>query len=142
MLVYSIIYWFICSFILLFIHSFLYLFIYSFILIFIHSFDSSIHGCLCEKAISIDNQYYNDYTPYLSLTFEDTIVNTTSTFANFSVGSFDVGSKFYRGPYAFAVSDYTGYDCSYMGCPRGDNPLTLPGTSFIKPSIYNRILSY
>ena len=31
----------------------------------------------------------------------------------------------YRGPQAFAYTDFTGFDCSKAFCPRGDNPWTL-----------------
>ena len=28
----------------------------------------------------------------------------------------------YRGPYAYAYTDFTGYDCAKSFCPRGNNP--------------------
>lgn len=39
----------------------------------------------------------------------------------------DMLSLFNRGPYAYAATDYKGYDCGLMGCPRGDNPVTPSG---------------
>jgi hypothetical protein len=77
-----------------------------------------VRGCACYRSVSVDNQFDYEY------------VNEMETFAmhylNFSFGN---GSEywktqFYRGPYAWAVSDFAGYDCTYAGCPKGDNPLT------------------
>jgi len=33
-----------------------------------------------------------------------------------------------RGPYAFAATDFKGYDCAQAWCPKGDNPKTSGGT--------------
>jgi hypothetical protein len=33
----------------------------------------------------------------------------------------------YRGPYAFAATDFKGYACEKAWCPKGDNPRTYGG---------------
>ena len=37
--------------------------------------------------------------------------------------------SYYRGPYAFAATDFKGYNCNLANCPSGDNPLVSTGES-------------
>jgi len=55
-----------------------------------------IQGCHCYRSPSVDNQ---DIAP-------------------------GGEALTYRGPFAFADTDYFGYGCEYMRCPVGDNPMT------------------
>eukprot|EP00607_Mallomonas_marina_P002978 CAMPEP_0182432722 /NCGR_PEP_ID=MMETSP1167-20130531/58449_1 /TAXON_ID=2988 /ORGANISM="Mallomonas Sp, Strain CCMP3275" /LENGTH=629 /DNA_ID=CAMNT_0024620567 /DNA_START=383 /DNA_END=2272 /DNA_ORIENTATION=- len=55
-----------------------------------------VHGCACSRTYTVDNQFPPGQSGPIS---------------------------FYRGPYAYAVSDWTSYDCSAAQCPRGDSPL-------------------
>ena len=67
----------------------------------------SIYGCDCMRAPSIDNQYQiTEYTP------------------DFEIDTFNSSSFFLRGPYAFAATDYWGYECGLAKCPNGDDPST------------------
>ena len=63
-------------------------------------------------------------------------MNVTPQGINITEQSNQYLSIFYRGPYAFAASDYTGFSCGYKGCPRGDDPLT-PGINEIQQLQFN-----
>uniref|UniRef100_A0A7S3JTR5 EGF-like domain-containing protein n=1 Tax=Aureoumbra lagunensis TaxID=44058 RepID=A0A7S3JTR5_9STRA len=40
------------------------------------------------------------------------------------VWDYNTSSNAYRGPFAYAYTDWTGYSCSHAFCPTGDNPFT------------------
>lgn len=86
----------------------------------------SIRGCLCQRAISIDNQFDPLYNPTYDIYPYFAYNASVSVNASHNVSYIDQQyfSKFYRGPYSFAVSDFKGYDCSHVGCPTGDDPMT------------------
>jgi hypothetical protein len=75
-----------------------------------------IKGCACMRNPSIDNRYNWEGDN-----------NTAEVYPSGRTSAFDVvnsTNRFYRGPYSFAATDYTGYACSQAQCPRGDNPST------------------
>lgn len=67
----------------------------------------SIFGCSCPRSPTVDN-FFSDWYQSGTLTSADDSPSTL----------------FYRGPYANAVSDFSGYMCESARCPRGDNPAT------------------
>eukprot|EP01034_Spumella_vulgaris_P022370 gene22370-28492_t len=74
-----------------------------------------IRGCACTRAISVDGQY----DPlYYKLVDEHYFNRTSNASASFDAEDL---SKFYRGPYAFAATDFKGYNCGNALCPKGDN---------------------
>jgi len=78
-----------------------------------------VRGCLCDRAPSVDNFFHIDYPPalqHLTATYSDNsaILDEKITFVD----------RFYRGPFAHAATDFTGYACESMQCPRGDDPKT------------------
>lgn len=91
-----------------------------------------IRGCLCERAISVDNVYYPDYTNVILDAYSN---KSTWDYSNPYI---DIWTpRFYRGPYAQAASDYSGYNCGLALCPRGDNPTTYGGI-FATLLLYHR----
>jgi hypothetical protein len=74
-----------------------------------------IHGCACMRSPAIDgrlNKAYNETkTMYPNMATEEFFRTNGS-------------ERFYRGPYSYAFTDYTGYACAMAECPRGDNPST------------------
>ncbi len=77
---------------------------------------------MCDRSISVDGKYDDSYArSYMSYQFPNmtSAVNVTAGYLNENFTS-----RFYRGPYAHAVSDFIGYDCGMSLCPKGDNPLT------------------
>lgn len=80
-----------------------------------------IYGCACHRSPSVDNVFHTDYTNYLS---------QYSSGYNLT-GSADA-TKFYRGPYAQAVTDYWGFECGLRKCPHGDDPSTRNGVNEIQ----------
>lgn len=88
---------------------------------------SAIKGCLCHRAISIDNQYPIDYTTFTSVReYNATSMNQTVLYDDRD------RTRFFRGPYAFAASDFKGFACQEALCPKGDDPLTTGGTMFFR----------
>lgn len=85
---------------------------------------NAVRGCLCERAISIDNQYpvvdysFLDYYSYV-------VFNGSAPNTNYTLYNDTYFTRYYRGPYAFAATDYKGFNCAYMNCPTGDDPLTV-----------------
>lgn len=82
-----------------------------------------IRGCACYRSYTVDNQYYNYLLP---LYHKSGIPITEADFV------FYPKEKFYRGPYAFAATDWRGYDCSFARCPAGENPLKRSGTNEVQ----------
>jgi len=74
----------------------------------------SILGCACYRAISIDNHYESGYQVNWNYDLPYVYNDTSKTTRNI----------FYRGPYSFAATDFTGYMCTSARCPTGDNPAT------------------
>jgi hypothetical protein len=93
-----------------------------------------VYGCACARAVSVDGQYdiyFNqpsgNATEEVPDTFlYDVALNLTSDgrLASRAYVSDAYLASFYRGPYAFAVTDYTGHACGQMRCPQGDDPRT------------------
>lgn len=79
-----------------------------------------IRGCACDRAISVDNQFNSRYTD-----FPDEFGYNETTLETISYYSEADQNKFYRGPYAYAATDFTGYNCINALCPKGDNPRTI-----------------
>ena len=51
-----------------------------------------IRGCVCNRAISVDNQYYSDYTMLINAhAFNSSTLNDTATYTDVDL------TKFYRG---------------------------------------------
>jgi len=73
-----------------------------------------VRGCACYRSWTVDNKFITQVFPpgHISKTQSTTNFNST---------------RFYRGPYAFAATDFIGYDCSHGKCPTGINP-ELPNT--------------
>jgi hypothetical protein len=69
---------------------------------------SMIRGCSCFRSWSVDQQYSLKYFPSGSV--------HQTVYSNYN------HSKFYRGPYAFATTDWIGSDCSIATCPTGLDP--------------------
>jgi hypothetical protein len=87
-----------------------------------------IYGCLCDRAISINNQFNLSY--FLE-TWSNTISYNTSYGANDTIQTttqhYDIDAlfrRFYRGPYAYTATDFIGYNCGEYLCPKGDDPST------------------
>lgn len=76
---------------------------------------SHIRGCACARSISVDNQYDPLYRAVVSEYHFNRSTNASSWFDT------DDLEKFYRGPFAFAATDYRGYDCQSALCPKGDS---------------------
>ena len=76
-----------------------------------------IRGCACSRARSVDNKFYSAYQIEHKNTY---YMNTTlhAQEANYL-------AKYYRGPYAFAATNYKGFNCQSSMCPTGDNPKTF-----------------
>lgn len=98
---------------------------YSFILFF-------FIGCGCGRAISIDNQYDQDYlNQFLPLQCFTNYTLTNNSDNDSSISSYNTCnnnavadiSQYYRGPYSYAATDFTSYNCGTKKCPFGDNPL-------------------
>jgi hypothetical protein len=84
-----------------------------------------VHGCSCFRSKSVDNQYYDDYfvpNDGTSISTGAQAVSTDSTVISLS-SNYD-RSRFYRGKYAFAATDWIGYACGNARCPNGENPMT------------------
>lgn len=82
-----------------------------------------IYGCSCMRAPSVDNKYPFDY---------DGTVDVHANMQNVSAEDRDPSSFFFRGPYAFAATDYYGWACASARCPNGDNPATRAGRNEIQ----------
>jgi hypothetical protein len=93
-----------------------------------------IRGCACFRAMSIDNFFYDDYlVPKDGTSYETGVVASVTA----SSGASDVSlsyntTKFYRGPFSQAASDWTGYYCGDALCPYGDNPTTSVGVNEVQ----------
>lgn len=74
-----------------------------------------IYGCACMRAPSIDNRYSFDY---------DQTIEIHPFMQNMSAEHTDASSLFFRGPYAMAATDFSGWACTSARCPNGDNPAT------------------
>ena len=44
----------------------------------------------------------------------------------------DYKKDFYRGPYAYAATDFTGFGCATSACPTGDDPTTSTGVNEVQ----------
>eukprot|EP01038_Epipyxis_sp_PR26KG_P014657 gene14657-19692_t len=67
---------------------------------------NAIRGCSCLRSISIDNQYSLDYNDVFNdAYFNSSSLNFTNAFSDKDI------TRFYRGPYAFAATDFTGNEC-------------------------------
>lgn len=75
-----------------------------------------IRACSCARVMSVDNQYDDEYVNRLSWLYQHLYNSTFVTL--------DYRRDFYRGPYAYAATDFAGYNCAHAACPRGDDPLT------------------
>ena len=82
-----------------------------------------IYGCSCMRAPSVDNVF--------SFEYDDTI-DALAYLNNQTRSEGDGMQLFYRGPYAFAATDYAGWACANAQCPRGDNPATREGINEIQ----------
>jgi hypothetical protein len=80
-----------------------------------------IHGCACMRSPSVDNVFHKDYSPYLAQ--YATVQSTGSDKRRHDA------EYFYRGPYAFSVTDYWGFNCALARCPSSDNPATRKDTN-------------
>jgi hypothetical protein len=101
-----------------------------------------IKGCACDRTVSIDGAYqdpdpgFDEFYPYTTAaanffnTTYDPIFGYQNSSTFFNISSRD---RYYRGPYANAVTDFRGFDCSQSFCPKGDDPQTSYGTSFCLP---------
>lgn len=88
-----------------------------------------IYGCVCSRAISVDNQYFTDYnflTGQRNLT-----VHSDGSFSLVEMTNLTI-SRFSRGPYAYAATDFKGYNCQQMLCPKGDHPFNRYGVTEIQ----------
>ena len=111
-----------------------------------------VHGCSCYRSYTVDNQYYGTLRPPSHSALVD--VDAANTFYNYSLfyrqdiltHAFGTVTpelfpfvRMYvlhfalRGPYAFAATDWIGYDCSHALCPQGDNPFADRGE--VKPPL-------
>ena len=70
-----------------------------------------IYGCACMRAPSIDNRFDFDYDKTLEV--RRSMLNVSAEHES---------SLFFRGPYAFAATDFDGRTSAR--CPNGDNPAT------------------
>mmetsp|Transcript_4445 Transcript_4445/g.7320 ORF Transcript_4445/g.7320 Transcript_4445/m.7320 type:complete len:515 (-) Transcript_4445:182-1726(-) len=75
-----------------------------------------VRGCSCYRAISVDNQYDPTYHELITNFAYNETTNKSVSFSDSDL------TKFYRGPYAFAATDFKGHDCSEALCPKGDSP--------------------
>jgi hypothetical protein len=73
-----------------------------------------VKGCACLRSLSIDNMFKANYSVPISNYYMDNVTDYGIEFTE----------KFYRGPYAFASTDFTGFNCGNAACPTGDNPQT------------------
>lgn len=81
-----------------------------------------IYGCMCSRPISIDNVFSSkDYLTQFSNKF---LNMTTTNLTYFDDDMETFRTNVYRGPYAYAVTENNGFDCSTSLCPTGDNPMT------------------
>lgn len=87
-----------------------------------------IRGCACHRAISVDNQYDLHYTAVTGSSF----VNITNNSIAVNFLDNDDIIKYYRGPYSFAATDFKGYDCGQMLCPKGNYPFNHLGQNEIQ----------
>mmetsp|Transcript_6213 Transcript_6213/g.9365 ORF Transcript_6213/g.9365 Transcript_6213/m.9365 type:complete len:755 (+) Transcript_6213:104-2368(+) len=71
-----------------------------------------VRGCSCYRSWTVDNQYSADYYPFGHFTKNRLDNNYNQT-------------KFYRGPTAFAATDWIGYDCLHAACPTGLDPTLI-----------------
>ena len=83
-----------------------------------------IRGCACSRAMSVDNQYDQSYVNELPWLFQHLY--------NSSFVATDFRGMYYRGPNAYAATDYTGYNCAMAACPHGDDPSTGPDVNEIQ----------
>jgi hypothetical protein len=81
-----------------------------------------ISGCACDRSMSVDGQYDFDYMRESFFYHYDK--SLTPGNLTFEYLNENFTSRFYRGPYSYAVSDFVGYSCGQSMCPKGDNPLT------------------
>ena len=82
-----------------------------------------MRGCSCLRAITVDGQYDVNYSKMINSFFYNDTSNTSVTYTD------EYLHKFYRGPYAFAATDFKSYLCDKAWCPMSDNPRTYGGTS-------------
>jgi hypothetical protein len=75
------------------------------------------------RAPSVDNSFSPEY---------DGTVAIQSSMNNVTEESKDPSSLFFRGPYAFAATDFSGWACTSARCPNGDNPATRLGRNEIQ----------
>eukprot|EP00597_Dinobryon_sp_UTEXLB2267_P019348 CAMPEP_0201102778 /NCGR_PEP_ID=MMETSP0812-20130820/20288_1 /ASSEMBLY_ACC=CAM_ASM_000668 /TAXON_ID=98059 /ORGANISM="Dinobryon sp., Strain UTEXLB2267" /LENGTH=698 /DNA_ID=CAMNT_0047360485 /DNA_START=253 /DNA_END=2346 /DNA_ORIENTATION=- len=79
-----------------------------------------VRGCVCNRAISVDNQYFPDYRQIIDVHgFNASTLNDTVAYTDEEI------IRFYRGPYAYSATDFTNYNCQHALCPKGDNPRTV-----------------
>lgn len=78
-----------------------------------------IYGCACYRAPSVDNFFY-DMLDAPDMRIPNAI---------------DPTRFFYRGPYANAATDFTGYMCTSARCPHGDNPATRDGQNEVQKMV-------
>ena len=89
---------------------------------------SKVRGCSCFRLVSHDGQFYEDYNP--TMLYLNPLMN--ETFSNFAQEVGLTPDTFterwsmatHRPPYAYATTEYHGYQCSEARCPAGDNPRT------------------
>jgi len=93
-----------------------------------------IRGCSCFRAVSVNNQYYIDYLiPQDGTSYATGIqVESTGEAAAADVSFAYNITKYYRGPYSYSATDWTGFACADALCPKGDNPLTIFGQNEIQ----------
>jgi hypothetical protein len=86
---------------------------------------SMIQGCVCHRAITVDNQYDVQY----ALLIGESKFNKTLT--NYTLEHYSPAylRKFYRGPYAFTATNFKGYSCGQNLCPTGDSPYNVKGVN-------------
>ena len=83
-----------------------------------------IRGCVCSRAMSVDNQYDQSYVNQLPWLYQH-LYNSTFVTTDFR-------EIYYRGPNAYAATDFAGYNCAQAQCPHGDDPLTGPDVNEIQ----------
>lgn len=102
------------------------------------------YGCLCSRALSVNNQLDDNYLQ-TRLTDNTNFFNTTaneSTITSTAVRTpDDLYKRFYRGPYAFSATNYFGYNCGLMECPKGDDPRTYGGITATTATIIVTVIA-
>ena len=114
-----------------------------------------IRGCACARALSVDNQVRLSPPPAwnrcgagrvthclmpLPISFPhqyDTayVVQLPWLHQHLHNSTYvppDYAKEFYRGPFAHAATDFTGYGCAASACPSGDDPATSPASNEIQ----------